>query len=348
MSSFKYFVPLFLALIAGCAARPSEIPDTCLTVSAISCPPDYSCYQNPESEVPTQGICRCNRYFGLQDAEDGGCEKMPGAYVVGVALNFLIFFMNGILAFKAFQTLLRLIKADAFKKNTAGIMLASLTVACILSMIFIFCFILAMLGFDKELTVFDGFRNYLLPPLVFLDFLVSYECLITWFDLVQKSVSMSKTSSKGLTIFKYTLRLILTAHVVIVTYLYVTGQLYLSVFLTIFQFVFVGFLTLVSGIKIALALCPDLKDKNHANYRTARAILITAAYSVTALVLALVSNFVFLVKYKTVYSAGNISMVLGTVGWQFVYCLQLYQWLSYIKVSDLQFFQRSIFIVSML
>jgi len=334
MTSFKLFIPLFLALISGCASRPTEMPETCITVIATSCPPDYSCYKNATSENPVVGSCRCNRYFGLQDIEGGGCEKMAGAYEIGVALNFVIFFMNGFLAFKAFQTLTRLIKAGALKKNTAGVMLGSLSVACTLSMMFIFCFIYAMLGFDKDLVLFDGFRNLLLPPLVFLDFLVCYECLLTWIDLVQKSVTMSKTSSRSLTVFKYFLRSILLTHVVVVTWMYVTGQLYYSIYLTVAQFFFVTALLFFSGIKIAHALCPDFRNKSHPNYRSARAILITAAYSCTALILALISNFIFLARYKTVYSTGNISMILGTVGWQFVYCLQLYQWLSYIKYGN--------------
>lgn len=330
-SSLSLLLPfLFSSFMTKVVAETVEKPDTCIIGLTTSCPTYYACY--PTEEKPS-GECLCWRYFGFTDDESGECRIMPIAWTADILLEFICI---GSFLYTCYQTVLtmaRLKKAGSLRNNTAGRMMIYIIFRCIFSIGHTASFVFVHFKVDKTLYGYYVIRIPILFMLLFSMYAVNLECVIAWLDLAEKSVKLSKSSSAKINIARKIIRLILISKCCISIYYYGSGQIRMGMLIQIFFFLSLSQITWISGYCINKVLIPDMKDKNHVNYKAAQAIKKTYIYQ-TVLIVIMVSLFGHLGKTLFELSLGNFSMYMGTALWPIFLSASTFQWLSYVQYGS--------------
>lgn len=264
---------------------PTTVPDSCNIENPIACPVDMKCYPvglSPEGDI--LGQCGCFRHLSLttklplteEQEQTGQFECVPSYnspryWVTVVVLFFLLFFsLHAIYMFV--QTMVRMKKAKVLRNNAAGRLLV-LFVGCGLVVTYNYVvFLLNHFQLDPGLYQYNVIRVYMVFVFTICVYAVTQELVVAWLDLTEKTINLSKNSSKRIFLFKFFLRLYCFGGSLALVVMLVQGNLSAVVmFSSVFYIIFL-FLMIFSGWKIQTMLCPDLKDKNHPNVEPAKAI----------------------------------------------------------------------------
>ena len=325
-----FILPLILfSFNSQVHARPVEAPEVCDVTDTTSCPPYTACYNNPEQEG---GQCLCWRYYGLTEADDGdGCKIMPLSWPLGLLANVIVILSHLIALYHVILTIVRLYKASAFKNNCAGRMLIFMIAVNVFSIAHTTVFVLGYFRLDKDFFLYDFIRYILMFPQLLAMYGLIYECVIAWIDLAQKTVTMSRTSSKKLDYFRKAIRISLLLQASVTIYLYTTGMFTIGMQVQGVNLIILILTTKIGGAQLSKLLCPDMKNKEHGNYKPAEAIRRTYIFQVIALtgVLIFVVSLGFTIK---ILALGSFPMIVGSAAWQVIMAVSVYQWLSYVKV----------------
>mmetsp|Transcript_35487 Transcript_35487/g.77719 ORF Transcript_35487/g.77719 Transcript_35487/m.77719 type:complete len:336 (+) Transcript_35487:77-1084(+) len=201
---------------------PALNPLGCPPYKRYSCPASMACVLDFEY-APYYGRCTCDivraqvtrpPVFDDQELDDpwtatNNCKTDYFSASLQLVITLPIIFSLGMFGKVAVSTLWRLVKQnDLFKWNstTRGLVILILTYSVSFQMYHIF-YLLNIFGLDKHQVMHDYIANLGSFLLEFSYNVGSYELTISWFDLVQRTIKMSRTSSKSMTGIKIFIRL---------------------------------------------------------------------------------------------------------------------------------------------
>jgi hypothetical protein len=102
----------------------------------------------------------------------------------------------------------------------------------------------------------------------------------TWIDLVDRTQKMSKSSSRGLLVLRWFLRIIGGGFALFLAYSTITGGIGGLLFSATLPAIFSGLLMTIAGILIVRTICPNLKDTSNPNWKVGKSIHRTTFYTV--------------------------------------------------------------------
>ena len=279
--------------------RPALNPLGCIPYQRYTCPPSMACVLDFEY-APYYGRCTCDivraqitrpPVFDDQELDDpwnatNNCTTDWVSAWLQLLITLPIIFSLAMFARVAITTLWRLVRQnDLFKWNstTRGLVILILTYFVSFEMYHIF-YLLNVFGLDKHSVMHDYIANLGSFLLEFSYNLGSYELTISWFDLVQRTIKMSRTSAKSMTYIKIFMRVFnIVWNMVLVNVIKIPQD-------TRFKYLqgMLGFHTaiqVIPGIILARMLCKDKKDVTNPNYKAAQIIRRTIIIVVQSLVL---------------------------------------------------------------
>ena len=280
--------------------RLSEVPaavmkEGCWPLAHQMCPALMQCWL--DLKFPKFGQCTCNTVYGLKLKPPSPVE--PGSEIarlphksdcVGIGpvnffftlYQFFIAVVCLIVAYGSLKMIIILIKKKVFKGNSSCIGLIASFICALGSGLRSLIHVLYHASLDPN-ELFRTLFHVQIDSIaaIAICFLV-FESSCTWFDLWQKSIKMSKRSSKAITVFRTFLRiygLLNTAMFVFALYGLVPGnaQVVWKIAQNTGQYsLFVA--NAVIGPLLARVLCKNMKDITNPNWKAASAIRITAMH----------------------------------------------------------------------
>mmetsp|Transcript_26714 Transcript_26714/g.30580 ORF Transcript_26714/g.30580 Transcript_26714/m.30580 type:complete len:428 (+) Transcript_26714:758-2041(+) len=345
MSKKNLIYSLFLAIVclgtfkaADALSRPDSMPvstwkEGCYPFVKYQCPAGAFCFI--DFDYPKFGRCiaRLDRSYRQKPPEDPGAGNELARLPDYTDYTFLgpnnIFTSLVFLAYSLY--LLHFLIAGVLLfyrvKKQGGKMLSTSTFALILFICYIF-------GEMIRQYIFFASRSQLDTKWVFSDVFYGFtdwcvnqfmtwfwcECMITWLDLYQKTVNLSKRSTKLIGVFRWIIRIYAMAQAVSVTLASLPGTQFTvaSDFFKIVQQI-TRWIQVSLGCSIAplisRILCKDMKDVTNPNWKAASAIRFTAAYHV-------VTNILFHLGMEFFYMTGlytHQALYMTEFTWEFMF-----------------------------
>ena len=333
--------------------RLSEVPaavmkEGCWPLAHQMCPALMQCWL--DLKFPKFGQCTCNTVYGLKLKPPSPVE--PGSEIarlphksdcVGIGpvnffftlYQFFIAVVCLIVAYGSLKMIIILIKKKVFKGNSSCIGLIASFICALGSGLRSLIHVLYHASLDPN-ELFRTLFHVQIDSIaaIAICFLV-FESSCTWFDLWQKSIKMSKTSSRAITVIRNTLRI----------WGFLIG---LSFFLINFGLVPSGLLgfwaatqnsgqysmfavNAVIGPLLARVLCKNMKDVTNPNWKAASAIRITACHG--ALLTVSFNLGIQLILRYGIFNIGaphvNVSLVEMLWMYNAVHCWSWYQYLQF-------------------
>ena len=273
----------------------SVLKDGCYPLVHQMCPALMGCFV--DLKYPKFGQCVCQPTFSLKlrpptpvkpGSEIANLPHKSDCLMIGPINFFLTLYqlfivvVDFIVAFDAFSMIKILIQKRAFKGSSSCIALVALAFFGLCSGLRSLIHSLYHVGWDRNELLRSTIYNPIDAIAAASVTLMIFECCCTWFDLWQKSIKMSKRSSKAITVFRTFLRiygLLNTAMFVFALYGLVPGnaQVVWKIAQNTGQYsLFVA--NAVIGPLLARVLCKNMKDITNPNWKAASAIRITAMH----------------------------------------------------------------------
>lgn len=191
-------------------------------------------------------------------------------------------------------------------------------------------------GWDRDeffrTTVYYPFDNLAAAALL----LMMFESTCTWFDLWQKSIKMSKTSSKTITVFRNLLRLygvLNVAMFICASYGLVPGNTValLRAAQNAGQYGLFAMNAVIAPL-LSRVLCKNMKDVTNPNWKAASAIRITATHGA---VIAIAFN----IGFQLIFNFGLFTFQAQHMNYSFIQMMFLYSavnlwaWYQYLQFA---------------
>mmetsp|Transcript_62 Transcript_62/g.184 ORF Transcript_62/g.184 Transcript_62/m.184 type:complete len:430 (+) Transcript_62:678-1967(+) len=285
--------------------RVSINPAGCVPYKRFSCPAMMECAFDVEF-APYYGRCVCDitkakillpPVFDDREVDD---PYSPGNYCqsdwVQALINTLaalpLLFSFAIFGKVAVGTMWKLISQnDKFKWNstTRGLVILFLAHFCGAFLTIAFNLVV-MYGWDKQSIVYDYLVYSVYQYLSFGYNLGSYELTISWFDLVQRTVKMSRTSARWMTAIKWFMRVFnVVWNGVLANVLQFPEDKYLKYLMGSLAFHTV--INLVPGLILSRMLCKNSKDVTNPNWKASQVIRRTYTINFQSQCLGLLSFY---------------------------------------------------------
>mmetsp|Transcript_3517 Transcript_3517/g.8092 ORF Transcript_3517/g.8092 Transcript_3517/m.8092 type:complete len:430 (-) Transcript_3517:76-1365(-) len=324
--------------------RVSLDPVGCVPYARFSCPAMMECGFDPEFAYygrcvcdPTKAMLAKPPVFDDREVDDPFVQG--GSYCYPDWANALINTLGALpVLFSLFvfhkvatSTMWKLISQnDKFKWNSTTRGLVILYLAHFCGAFFTIALnLLVMYGTDKQSILFDYFVYASYQILNFGYNLGSYELTISWFDLVQRTVKMSRTSARWMTAIKWFMRVFnIVWNGILANVLKFPEDQYVNYLMG--QLAFHAIVNLIPGLILSRMLCKNSKDVTNPNWKAAQVIRRTYTINFQSQCLGILS-FYFQGKafYPLFFQTGY--------WWWFAYltlCLacvmQAWGWLHYI------------------
>jgi len=331
---------ILLCQLLGCFAippRPKEVPDRCTPGKEYECPSTYGCYG---TGTPGIGYCNCFAYYGFvrsaptkdtlaDDPYTCVNNGLPWACGLIVHLALLFGFCLGIWDQIVLAT--RLKRHGALKNNMASrLLFINFFFNYVANVLVFIVQILNILKLDPEMWMHDNTRSYLFTIMMLYKYTTIMEAVVGWIDVVQKSVSLSKKTSKGLVVVQWLTRLGGTYMTVQCAYMLGTDRKlqYMRFDGQVYKYL-VPFI-LLSAWRLAHLLCPKM-DRKSKNYSKAVSIWIITLTMVITICGYYIGMHILLMRTLFIASLGNFP-IFATIWWLMWHQLFLGQgWIAYIK-----------------
>jgi len=228
-------------------------------------------------------------------------------------------------------------KSGGLKINSSVVGLIGLALMTLGEAIRMSYFSLCRLNFDPSWDYWDA--TYTIPSFLSVGpgYWFKYEIICTWFDLFQKSVSMSKRSSSAIKTIRIVIRLIGLTNVILWSW---------SGFMTLpgFFVEFTAFATMFNAIVLCTfcgviapllirALCKDMNNVTHPNWKAAAAIRRVACAEPFAQIAVGVGNKIYLNTIVYANMGGVIGNGILTVMW-FYHLYAAGEWYCYMVFAN--------------
>lgn len=326
------------------AKRPKELSSdgwqTC--TSELDCPVSMWCWLNPISL--DSGYCECFNAWGFTrklptkdmplytlNPEDRcewkGLTPMLLLSTIFMALWYQFWFYSQLVF------VIRCIRrAEAWNNNVATRTLICLLFCAVGVTGVTLCHLFGPL--DKSGILFDGVRSYLIGWTSAWQYIMLYELVVAWIDLVQKSATLSRSTAPTLIAAKYFIRICVFVYAIFVTYVFATGSwATYALFNLIIKLVYIVIINF-SGRSLRRMLVPDPDDKSHANFPAAESIRQLYVFLTISLVNNLLTEISWLLFMGSAQFLGT-QMVIGAMVWQGSMLIVFYVVLQYVKVRRL-------------
>lgn len=335
--------------------RPEEVSvsvlrEGCNPFVHSQCPTKMSCWV--DFYYPKFGSCVCNTEWSLRmkpptPLEPGSeLAKAPhrsdcviiGPLNVGIALVYAVLaIVSGFQFYNSGYIVKCVIKNGGFKMNSSVVALVAVCICAFSTTVRYAAFAIVKMNWDR-----DGDVNYLTDTWAGFSFnlfanLAALESCVTWFDLWQKSVTMSKRSMKVIWVLKVLLR-IYSVMIAVGFSLSFAGLSPVGLSSAAFlQMVNNGsqwaIIILCSTFAPLLGriLCKDRKDVTNPNWKAAQAIQVTGIYAaVTALsfnffIRGIIKIGIFIQKAQHVNEAFTVGLFVACL----IYIQAWYQYLQF-------------------
>lgn len=351
MNKHNWLVILLLALISissfdnAHAATPLDMPvdvrvNGCFPSVHSMCPGRFTCWV--DFRYKRFGSCGCQKIYALKEKtptplepgsevarplDDSDCILIGPVNVIMGLFHFFVLCGQASIFIGSLMIARALIKNKGMKANSSCVVLIALIINSFLYTVIAVCATLEVLGLDKRNVMYDNVYYKADSVAPFFMVFIMFESFTTWFDLWQKSTSMSKRSSKLVTVIKVILRLF------VLTYATFWGMMHFELLdvtevmtpiQNSAQWSIIA-LCAVTAPLISRLLCKDMSDVTNPNWKAASAIRSTALLVVLApLVFNLVVQFFsrtgFFVAYAQHMNTTSVytlflMVLVNTFGW---------------------------------
>mmetsp|Transcript_2632 Transcript_2632/g.3716 ORF Transcript_2632/g.3716 Transcript_2632/m.3716 type:complete len:417 (-) Transcript_2632:42-1292(-) len=279
--------------------RPEVVPKAILKEGCpgwvdFVCPAHMWCYV--DMKYPKFGQCHClvraGLYMNPPKYDDNELSDPPVQRtdcVVGQGILSYIFalfwfaftFISVRLTYVGCRTLFVVKKNKGLKFNASSIGLFFLIIFNITQIMRFFGYGIMRVGLDPHFWYRDIFEYVAESTMALSGYLFVYEAVVTWFDVFQKSVTMSKRSSKLITALKIILRLwslIQGAAYVLIRFIDGTNFAANLSLVTNSTNLVCTISVALSAFLITRVLCKNRKDVSNPNWKAAEAIRVSAMY----------------------------------------------------------------------
>jgi len=324
--------------------RVSINPPGCVPYARMGCPAMMECVFDVEF-APYYGRCVCDitksqiprpPVFDDREVDD---PYSPGNYcqsdwahaLVNTLACLPILFSFAIFGKVAVNTMWRLISQnDKFKWNSTTRGLVILFLAHFCGTFFAILFnLIVMYGWDRQSIVYDYFVYLAYQILNFGYNLGSYELTVSWFDLVQRTVKMSRTSARWMTGIKWFMRVFnIVWNGVVANVIKFPENQYANYLMG--QLAFHTIINLIPGIVLARMLCKNSKDVTNPNWKASQVIRRTYTINVQSQILALASFYFQGKGYYPRYFQNSYWWWFGFLTLCIACVMQSWGWLHYI------------------
>lgn len=291
---FRFFL-LTVVCIAGLSGKVSakrndlHVSKTLMQFGCIPgskvCPAQMYCLV--DINYPYYGTCACAGIHGkeLAPPKDKGneltmsksvndCKPMAFPLWSSVMIWFCLGVLYSRLVIGSGMMVYRIYKKGGAKINSSFLALFGCIgenfgqfLRCVL-------YVIVRANWDKKWTIIDAFWGFPEPVTIVFGCTYRLFIIITWFDLFQKSVKLSKRSSETVNILRYASQLLALVYLVLGVWLGMRDKYYEDV-VELFNSFQPIFLTAVcAGVAplIIRALCKDMRNVTHPNWKAASAI----------------------------------------------------------------------------
>ena len=280
-------------------------PAGCIPYKRMSCPAMMECVLDFEF-APYYGRCVCDNtkamiprppVFDDREVDDpysvgNYCQSDWAHALINTLAALPLLFSFAIFGKVAVGTMWRLISQnDKFKWNstTRGLVILFLAHFCgaFVSLPFN---LIVMYGWDKQSILYDYGVYTTYQILNFCYNLGSYELTISWFDLVQRTVKMSRTSARWMTAIKWFLRVFNVVWNGVVANVLKFPENQLAIYYMC-ALSFHTVINLIPGLILSRMLCKNSKDVTNPNWKASQVIRRTYTINFQSQVLALASFY---------------------------------------------------------
>jgi hypothetical protein len=306
------------------------------------CPVGLWCLPNPVSDDGSL-FCDCNTGYGysrkLPTPNTPLYTLNPNDYCEVSGTNRFLIIMLAFLGYHTYSRVLFAIihlircmkKAKTWVNNVATRTLIFLLIDSTASFVYINCVLFGTTKTGPSLFLFGTVYPVVLALSSLSHKLSTWELVVAWIDLVQKTATLSRTTAPTLTAAKYFLRAVLLVYCVFTLYTFIVTNV--DLFFVVNVLLDIAYLIIfnISGRSLRRLLLPDPDDKSHANYPAAESI---RSYYVN-MTKAFVHNIlwylawpIFLPQNATI----GVAMIFVNFGWPPASNITIEVMLEYIKV----------------
>lgn len=290
--------------IANAASRPDEVPKSILKEGCApwvnwQCPAKMNCFI--DLKYPKYGQCSCRQGYlqKMRPPQDLGEELAPLPHksdcvnigtinIVGTIIWGLMWYSWIRLLIGSILTVYRVKKNGGLKANSSSLALCLFIGVAVGEVLRHFIWTFNRAGWDPDWHFNDAL--YSLSDYLANQFSpwMCLECICTWFDLYQKSTSMSKRSTLLIRVLRWVLRLFALTQALVFFMIYQGSFAVGSTVYATMNNVSLWCLitcTALCGPLISRVLCKDMKDVTNPNWKAAAAIRTTGITYLVCLIM---------------------------------------------------------------
>jgi len=326
---------VLLCQILGCIGRPTEVPDSCTPGKEYECPSTYSCFG---TGIPGVGYCNCAAYYAFVRApptldtlatDEYTCASSGLPWTMAVIVLLVVAIGNAQSIHEQIVLAIRLKKHGVLKNNVAtrllflnfwGNNIAHFGIMVIMLM--------NMFKIDPNMYLHDYIRSVFFGMMALYRFPIVFEALVAWIDIVQKSATLTRTMSKGLTIIQYLLRVAAIFIAATAMWLYYKDKKIQYVNIDMQLHKILPVVILLAAWRLNSILCPKM-DKKSKNYSKAYGIWVLAI-TVVICMCGYYSGIQMFIRNFFDASMGNFT-AFGTAFWHISDLICGKAWIAYIK-----------------